>query len=113
MATKTNGAEFKRFYSDSAFWPDGAWHEDVTFLVDGQQADDSVDMSAVADGAEVTIDGGIVLGAQPEGREPSVETHFKRWRKLQTTKTLVVEVDAAKLEAVLQAIKAAGGKVVR
>lgn len=28
MTVKTTGAEFKRFYNDTAFWPEGAWHED-------------------------------------------------------------------------------------
>lgn len=112
MATHTTGAEFKRFYADPVFWPGDAWHEDVTFLVDGKEAGDR-DMSAVEDSAKISIDGGIVLGLPLErGDEPSVETHFKRWRKLQTTKTLVVEIGASKLEALLSAVKAAGGKVI-
>lgn len=110
MTTNTNGAEFKRFYNDSTFWPDNAWHEDVGFYVDGELIGDDFDMNTVADTAKVGIDGGIVLGL-PKG-EPSVESYFKRWRKEQTLKTLVVEVDLAKLDDVLAAIKAAGGKVV-
>lgn len=112
MATKTTGAEFKRFYEDPAYWPDGVWHEDVLFTVDGEPAGDSYDMSKVPDGAQVTIEGGIVMGPPHDGKEPSVETLFKRWRKAQTIKTLVVEVDVSKLDAVVAAIKAAGGKAV-
>jgi hypothetical protein len=113
MATKTTGAEFKRFYADVSFWPDGVWHEDVLFTVDGQIPGDDFDMSKVEDAAAVAIEGGIVMGPSLEGKEPSVEAYFKRWRKLQTIKTLVVEVDDSKMDAVIAAIKAAGGKVVR
>jgi hypothetical protein len=38
MATRTTGAEFKRFYKDRAFWPDGGiWHDDETVTVNGEE----------------------------------------------------------------------------
>ena len=114
MAVTTNGAEFKRFYSDKEFWPDDeghTWHEDVLFKVDGEPVPDDFDMSNVADTAKVSMEDGIVFSPKFEGNEPSFETYFKRWRKQQTSTTLVVEVDLAKLDAVKAAIRAAGGKV--
>lgn len=45
MATKTTGAEFKAFYSDKAWWPDGTWHEDEEVSIDGAQVDDDTDLS--------------------------------------------------------------------
>jgi len=51
---------------------------------------------------------GPVVGTQ----EPSFEAYFKRWKKAQTTAIFVVECDLEKLDAVKQAIAAAGGKLV-
>lgn len=34
MPTKMTGVEFKRFYSDEAYWGD-CWHEGTCILVDG------------------------------------------------------------------------------
>ena len=39
MTVKTTGAEFKRFYADSEFWPEGASHEGEEILADGEEAD--------------------------------------------------------------------------
>ena len=39
MTVKTTGAEFKRFYADSKFWPEGAWYEEEEILADGEEAD--------------------------------------------------------------------------
>ena len=114
MTTKTTGAEFKRFYMDEVYWPqdDGnTYHEDETVLVNGAEHDGDYD--TIPDNALVTIDGGIVLGPQWDGDEPSFETYFKRWRKLQSTASMVVEVGRAKEDALRAAIKAAGGKIIK
>lgn len=95
MAVKTTGAEFKRFYNDKAFWPEGTWHEDEVMTVDGKDQEGGVDIDALRDESEVRIEGGIVFGPQFDQNEPSFEGYFKRWRKLQTTATFVVECDIA------------------
>jgi hypothetical protein len=61
----------------------------------------------------VTVDGAIVLGPKWNENEPSFEGYFKSRRKLQSTKSFVVECDDAKFEAAKAAIKAAGGRVVK
>jgi len=114
MAIKTNGAEFKRFYSDPAYWPTdegNTYHDDVLFTVDGAPLPESQSPDEVADDAVLTIEGGAVFGPQFKGREPSFETYFKRWRKEQSTVSFVVECDRALTEAVKTAIRTAGGKV--
>jgi hypothetical protein len=112
MTTKATGAELKRFYNDPAYWPGdqgNTWHEDEIVLVDGKTVEEYAD---VADDAKVTIDGGVVLSSRWDEEEaPSFETHFKRWRKAQSTAFLSVECPKDKLEAVKAAIRAAGGKV--
>lgn len=105
---KTLGAEYKRFYDDETAWPDGAWHEEETLLVNGDEWSDGV--TEIPDNAIVNLSGGVVLGL-PHGTQPSLETHFSRWRKRQTTTTILVECDLAKLDAIKLAVKAAGGRV--
>jgi hypothetical protein len=112
MTTKTTGAEFKRFYADEIYWPkdDGnTWHEEETVLVNGEVHEN--DYETIPDDALVTIEGGIVFGPKWDENEPSFELYFKRWRKQQTTTTLVVEIDRSKEEYLRMAIKAGGGKV--
>lgn len=106
MAVKTTGVEFKRFYSDAKYWPVGSWHEEETVLVDDCEIEDSYD--TIPDSSKVTVDGGIVFG---QVDEPSLETHFKRWRKEQMTSVFIVEAPIDKVDAVKAAIKAAGGKL--
>lgn len=112
MATKTTGAEFKRFYEDEVFWPnDGTYHEDETVFVDGAHVGDW-DSENIADAAQLTLSGGIVLGPKLIGKEPSFEAYFKRWKKQQSTTIFAVECSNESKDAVVEAIKAAGGKVI-
>lgn len=112
MPTKTTGAEFKRFYSDPTAWPDKAWHEDEEVIVDGANCSDDHDYTTIPDDAVVKVSGGVVYGLNDGKEEPSLEAHFKRWRRLQSEETFVVICDKDKLDAVQAAVKAAGGKVV-
>ncbi|UBB18312.1 hypothetical protein [Comamonas odontotermitis] len=115
MTTKTTGAELKRFYNDPSFWLDGVWHEDVLILSkDGSQEDE---ISEIPDALAVSIAGGVVFYSGP-GRAPwpgedgtSFEAYFRRWRKTQNTAYGTLECPKDKLDAVLAAIKEAGGKV--
>ena len=107
---KVTGSEWKRFYADAEAWPDGAWHEDEDITVDGKTPGDDFDFSAVPDVAMLTVTGGVVYWKDTD-EGPSLEAHFKRWRKRQTTTVLVVEVPHEAAEAVRAAIAAAGGKV--
>jgi len=112
MATKTTGAEFKRFYSDKAIWgesPGAIWHDDDVVTVNGVVQEDLADEN-FPDGAAVTISDGVVYGV---AGEPSFETFFKRWKRAQTTASFPVECDISKLDAVKAAIQAAGGKVLK
>lgn len=115
MTTKTTGAELKRFYNDPTFWIDGVWHEDVMILSkDGSQEEE---ISEIPDFMAVSIVGGTVLYSGP-GHAPwsgedgtSFEAYFRRWRKAQNTACGIFECPKDKLDAVLAAIKEAGGKV--
>lgn len=111
MAVKMTGAEWLAFYSDPSFWPKGAWHDDEEFLVDGSPASDGLDLAKVPPEASITVSGGIVYIRATDNHGPSLESYIRRWRKVQTTTMIAVEVPKEKLEAVKAAIAAAGGKV--
>lgn len=117
MATKASGAEFKRFYNDPKYWPEGSdtYHDDVVFVVKGEELPDDQDPGQVADTDVVSIAGGSVMNSPlyKDGSEPSVEVYFKRWRREQNTTIFSVECDRKVHEAVEAAIKAAGGKVIK
>lgn len=106
---KTLGAELKRFYHDDKAWPQDAWHEDETLIVNGDECEAGID--DIPDNATVNLIGGVVYGL-PNGSTVSMETHFRNWRKRQTTTTILVECDLAKLDEVKAAVKAAGGRVI-
>ena len=116
MATKTTGAEIKRFYADPGYWPEddgNTYHEDEYIEVNGAPLGDNDSINEIPDDAAVKIDGGIVFSDQwGHEKAPSFETYFKRWKKEQNTASIVVECDKSKLDALIEAIKAAGGKVI-
>lgn len=112
MTTKMTGAEWKRFYADPEAWPDGAWHDDEHITVNGQDAAETpgIDYTAIPDDAAMTIHGGAYFPDSKSDDTDSLEGHFKKWRKRQTTVSFVVECPKGKEAAVRAAIKAAGGK---
>lgn len=110
MATKTTGLEFKRFYADKSIWTDGLWHEEQTAVVNGVEVNEDFCFENLADTDELVISDGVVL-SKDNGELCSLESFFKKWRRAQNTETLIVTVDKSKRDAVVAAIKAAGGKV--
>ncbi|MDD2223678.1 MAG: hypothetical protein PHF42_09590 [Pseudomonas sp.] len=116
MTVKVTGAEFKKFYIDKNFWPEGRFHEEVEITIDvnGEVITNHLeyDLYAVPDDAKITLQGGCVQ--DEDGKEfGAIDTYFRKWRKKQTTTFLVVEVPLDKIETIKATINAAGGKVVR
>lgn len=110
MATKTTGAEFKMFYSDKAWWPDGVWHEDEEITIEGEPPADDFDLSEVADDVRMVLANGYVTNDKGDDLG-SFDGYFRKWRKKQATAFLAVEVPLGKVGSVKAAIIAAGGKV--
>ena len=110
MATKTTGAEWKRFYADTTFWPDGRWHDDELMTVNGEEPPEGFDLGEVADTAAMTILAGCVFDTAGDSLA-SLEGHFKKWRKLQTTASVVVDFPKDKLDELKALVKTIGGKV--
>lgn len=111
MTTKATGAEWIAFYADKNAWPDDAWHEDEIITVDGVEVDTSeFDESKLSPTARVTVTGGIIYLSDDATDGPTLEAHFRNWRKRQNTVFMAVEVSKINAEKVQAAITAAGGK---
>lgn len=113
MTVKTTGAEFRRFYDDAAFWPEGAWHEDEEIEVDGAPISDDLAIEDIPESAVLKLKGGVVLGLpDDDGDGVSLESHFKKWRKAQNTVSFVVECDKKDADVLKTTIGTFGGRVV-
>lgn len=111
MTVKTNGCEFKKYYSDPVSWPEGAWHDDILIMVDGVEVGDGDDFPIIQDSSKVEIHAGVVYSHDTDQEPIDMETHFKRWRKAQRVRQVLVEIDATSLEELKSLIKGIGGKV--
>jgi hypothetical protein len=110
---KLSGVEFKRYYQDPEFWPEGLWHDDEEITVDGVAPEPGADLLAIPDTCVIDVKGGVLLLEKGESRFAGIamDSHMRAWQRKQTVRNLLVEVDESKLEAVVAAIKAAGGRV--
>jgi hypothetical protein len=105
---KATGQEFLDFYNDSSVWWPGYWHEHVSIKVDGTLVEDFEDV--IQPTSMVHVVGGIIYNDNDD-EVMSFETAFRRWKKQQKTKKLLVECDTQIADAVIAAVKAAGGRV--
>lgn len=112
MVVKCTGAEYKRFMNSD--WGDGVFMDDYVISINGtvyEQLEGGLDDAEekIQPSDKVVILGGDVFRDSSHIR--SLESHFKQWRKKQTTAFLSVECPIDKLDAVKAAIVSAGGKV--
>lgn len=109
---KTTGAEWKTFNADNVYWGE-FYMEDEMVTVNGEPVDEhTLDVDTLADSDKLTVDGGWVADQTPgSDKEYNLETFFRRWQKQQSTAFLAVEVPKEKVDAVREAIVAAGGRV--
>ncbi|MCO0615369.1 hypothetical protein VIPECLOM01_00077 [Enterobacter phage vB_VIPECLOM01] len=101
---KITGALWKEFYNDEAFW-EGYYHDDTLILFDGVEVEDYEDP---APDAVVTIESGYVYKNDEDSftaHDLRLETFFKRWKKKQTTRTIVVTVNKDDFDEVLEVIR--------
>lgn len=102
-----------------AEWPEGAYVDDETVIIDGDEDHSGEWLSEPVDPkSQVTIDGGILYAEKPngwgghEGVSTPFESFVRKWLKSLNSTSIVVEVDNDKAEAVKKAIKASGGRIV-
>jgi hypothetical protein len=100
---KTTGALWKEFYNDEAFW-EGYYHDDTLIFFDDVEVEEYEDPLP---GSVVRIESGYVYkndGDSFTSHDLSLETFFKRWKKKQTTRTMVVTVDKDDFAKVFETI---------
>lgn len=97
---KVEGALWKLFYNDEAYWA-GHYHDDVLITFDGVEQED---YDNPADDAVVKVESGYVYkdgdDFHTSPRDVSLVTFFRRWEKIQTTEVIVVIVDKDYAESV-------------
>lgn len=117
MSIKLSGAEFKRFYSDRAIWGDegsDTYVDDDAYIIDGlprSAEDEDFNPEDIADAAVVEVTTGYLAHA-PKGIPDDYVAAIRKWLRQQKARSILVEIDASKLDALKAAIKAAGGKVI-
>ena len=111
MTVKTTGAEWKKFYRDDSVWPKDSYYQDEEITVDGAEWNWELDIMTVSDSAILRVSGGVVFLKDDDDNQPSLEAHFKRWRKKQNTALILCEAPKDRAAGVEAAIIAAGGKV--
>ncbi|WPJ56287.1 hypothetical protein RCIP0102_00177 [Klebsiella phage RCIP0102] len=99
---KTTGALWKEFYNDEAFW-EGYYHDDTLIFFDDVEVEEYEDPLP---GSVVRIESGYVYKTDDffTSHDLSLETFFKRWKKKQTARTMVVTVDKDNFDEVFETI---------
>ena len=117
MAIKANGLEFKKFYNDHKYWPEGMFHESGEIAINDVIAPEDVelDMIDIKDTDIVKITEGIVFNDNTDydSRDTqSFEGYFKKWKKKQKHVYVVVEVSKEKLEEFKNTIAGTHSRIV-
>lgn len=91
---KVKGALWKQFYNDEVFWA-GHYHDDVLITFDGEEQED---YDNPADDAEVKIESGYVYKEEDgiqlrHTHDVTLVSFFRKWKKIQSTETLVITVE--------------------
>ncbi|WP_186215909.1 hypothetical protein [Burkholderia gladioli] len=109
---KTNGAQWKSFMADEAYWGEFYFEEEVITL-NGDVVDElTFDPKNLKDTDKLEIDGGYVMDqANNSDKCYSLSYFFAKWKKKQNTVYMLVECAREKESAVREAIKKAGGKI--
>ena len=113
MTTKATGHEFKRFISDDTYWYSDSketYYDDPEITVNGDFFEEYLnDIETIEDKAVVRIHSGVVVFDNE--RSVSLESFFRKWKKMQSTASFIVECDNSKKEKIVEAIKSLGGKI--
>lgn len=108
---KTNVAEFRRFYADNSYWPEGSWIDDWYIEVDGKEIDpDDIDVASGT--STVTVQAQVYFDANDIENSVSLDTFFHHWKKLQTHTKVVLEIPVDSIDCLRQSAKSNKWKVI-
>lgn len=108
---RTTGAIWSLFYADKKAWPEGSYHDDTLVAINGKESPD-IDLETLPLDATIEIRSGYVM--LPDGSDVDLCEHFNNWESEQAGRGVAVgsfRVSKANLQAVRQAILAAGGEL--
>ena len=113
MTARTTGYEFKMFINDDDYWyktSKNTYYDDPEITVNGDVFEEYLnDIDTIEDKAVVGIHSGIVVFDDSE--TVSLESFFRKWKKLKSTTSFIVECNNSKTEKIVEAIKSLGGKI--
>lgn len=113
MIVTMTGQQWKAFYADETYWPEGRYHDDQIVHLNGTASNVPVsDHLSVKDTDEVSVTYGDVLDKGNVYVADLVE-YAKEWLDKVTKTQLLVQCPDDKVSAVIEAILEAGGEVTR
>lgn len=113
MSVKMTGKQWKVFYADSEYWPEGRYHDDQIVHLNGKPSNLPVsDHLGIKDTDEVSVVYGDVMdkGAVLVG---DLVDYAQEWLDKVTKTQMLIQCPDDKVEAVIKAVMAAGGEVHR
>lgn len=114
---RITGHDYKKF--DAEPWPKDWWVEECLYTVNGVATEDEEfpESATLKDSDIVTIDGGYILTADDAKVKPSkdltYEKMIKTWVKKQIERTVVIVCNKEDFNAMMEAVKKAGGREVK
>lgn len=117
MATTTNGAELKDFYSDVFYWVknpdsngDDGFYDGLVLMVNGVEKGDEFSLltDLELDDEVVILAGSVFRSDFPDAGTP-FESFFNDWRTAQSKVEFTVSLPKGRFEAISAEILAAGG----
>jgi hypothetical protein len=112
MSVKLTGQEYIDFLDDTSYWEEGIWVDEVVIEVDGVEYEGTEE--TISPTSIVKVIGGYVVCEDGNKKydDLTYETFIKRWLKLQTTQSLVINVPKNKLDEILAYLKLQKCKIV-
>jgi hypothetical protein len=91
MGVRATGKEFKSFYEDKRWWPEGVWHDEEEIYIDGVMVRCDFELCGAGDESLVLIKGGYVAtdGGKNLG---TLADYFRKWRHDQKVASGVIVV---------------------
>jgi hypothetical protein len=115
---KTTVGEYEKFYNDDSFWPKNTVIEEEAYMV-GEDELCYDEVFELPKETKVIIDGGFcrdegVVDEDSNYKDlGSLTANFNKWKKMQKSIRLLVEVDKEKEHELLDFVKKLGGKVIK
>lgn len=110
-----NGAQWKAFYQDKAFWPESGKetriHDDVLIHLNGEPSDlPTSEPGVIKDTDILTIESGFVATSYMD-YVTELDAYFELWLRAETSHSFVVTCSIDKADSIKKAVTDAGGYI--